>query len=163
MIVGILKEVNHDNKKGNGNMIVKFYDTVPDNLLKFSVVISKSKGKWVLCKHKERTTYEVPGGMRENGESILETAKRELYEETGAIDFNIKPISAYSYSISEDECSMQDETYGMLYYAEIERFEDELHYEIENIILSTNLNVNWTYKEIMPKLLEEAKKRNFMT
>lgn len=54
---------------------VKFYDTIDDALLKFAVVISQSKGKWVFCKHKERDTYEVPGGHREEGEDILETAK----------------------------------------------------------------------------------------
>ena len=61
---------------------VKFYDTVNDELLKFAVIISQSNGKWVFCKHKERNTWEVPGGHREDGEDILETAKRELYEET---------------------------------------------------------------------------------
>ena len=55
---------------------VKFYDTVDDSLLKFAVIISQSNGKWVFCKHKERDTYEVPGGHREAGENILETAKR---------------------------------------------------------------------------------------
>ena len=63
-------------------MEVKFYETIDDSLLKFAVIISKSCGKWVFCKHNERNTYEVPGGHREEGESILETAKRELHEET---------------------------------------------------------------------------------
>ena len=63
---------------------VKFYDSVDDSLLKFAVIVSQSNGKWVFCKHKERDAYEVPGGHREAGESILETAKRELQEETGA-------------------------------------------------------------------------------
>ena len=53
---------------------VKFYDQVSDKLLKFAVIISKTKGKWVFCKHKERDTYEVPGGRREENETILETA-----------------------------------------------------------------------------------------
>ena len=46
---------------------VRFYDTVNDELLKFAVIISQSNGKWVFCKHKERDTYEVPGGHREDG------------------------------------------------------------------------------------------------
>jgi hypothetical protein len=51
---------------GRGKVMeVKFYDTVNDELLKFAVIISQSNGKWVFCKHKERDTYEVPGGHRE--------------------------------------------------------------------------------------------------
>lgn len=50
---------------------VKFYDNVADEFLKFAVIISKTDNKWVFCKHKERETYEIPGGHREPGESIL--------------------------------------------------------------------------------------------
>lgn len=52
-------------------MEVKFYDTVNDELLKFAVIISQSNGKWVFCKHKERDTYEVPGGHSEMEKVVL--------------------------------------------------------------------------------------------
>ena len=57
---------------------VNFYDEVDDALLEFAVIISKTKGKWIFCKHKERDTFEVPGGRRESGEKIEEAAVREL-------------------------------------------------------------------------------------
>ena len=60
-------------------MKVNFYDSIEDSRLRFAVILAKTEGKWVFCKHRERDTYEVPGGHREPGESILETAKRELY------------------------------------------------------------------------------------
>jgi len=132
---------------------VKFYDTVDDSLLKFAVIIAKSAGKWVLCKHKARTTYEVPGGHREAGESIEETARRELYEETGATEYMIKPVCVYS--VQKDS---GQETFGMLYYAEVTSFEEELHSEIECISLLSELVENWTYPEIQPMLIEEAVK-----
>ncbi len=134
---------------------VKFYDTVEDELLKFAVIISKSNGKWVFCKHKERNTFEFPGGHRENKEDIFDTAKRELYEETGATEFTIKPICVYS--VTTDKNFNGEETFGMLYYAEITDFEKELHSEIERIILTDDLVDNWTYPEIQPKLLQKAK------
>lgn len=57
---------------------VKFYDKAEDGLLKFAVMVSRHNGKWVLCQHKNRNTYEWPGGHREKGEDILTCAKREL-------------------------------------------------------------------------------------
>ena len=141
---------------------VKFFDSVNDNLLKFAVIIAKTEGKWVFCKHRERDTYEVPGGHREIGEDILETAKRELQEETGAVDFDIRPICVYSVKgktrINEN---MDDESFGMLYYANIYSFE-ELHSEIEKILITDTLVENWTYPLIQPKLLEEAKNRGLI-
>lgn len=127
--------------KDISNMVeVKFYDNVVDELLKFAVIIAKTENKWVFCKHKERDTYEVPGGHREAGENIFETAKRELREETGAIDFNIEPICVYSVKgktrINEN---VDDETFGMLFVANISSFE-ELHSEIEKILITDKLD-----------------------
>ncbi len=50
---------------------VKFYDYVEDILLRFAVIVAKYKGKWVVCKHKERDTYEVAGGHREKMKALL--------------------------------------------------------------------------------------------
>lgn len=136
---------------------VKFYDNIEDGLLKFAVIIARAEGKWVLCKHKERSTYEVPGGHRESGEDILTTAKRELYEETGAIDFHIEPMCVYSVT-AKDNFDGQ-ESFGMLYFAEINSFEEELHSEIEKIYLMEDWPSEWTYPLIQPKLIEETKKR----
>lgn len=55
---------------------ITFYDQVADDRLLFAVIFAKTQGKWVFCKHRARDTYEVPGGHREPGESILEEAKR---------------------------------------------------------------------------------------
>ena len=46
---------------------VNFHNIVSDELLKFAVIVSKYDGKWVWCKHKDRDTYEIPGGHREMG------------------------------------------------------------------------------------------------
>ena len=141
---------------------VKFHESVDDNLLKFAVIISRSNGKWVFCKHRERDTYEVPGGHREANETILETAKRELQEETGAVDFEIKPICVYSVKgktrINEN---VDDETFGMLFIANVFSFE-EINSEIEKIIFVDELVDNWTYPLIQPKLIEEARRRGYL-
>ena len=136
------------------NTIVKFYEAVDDSLLKFAVIVAKSNGKWVFCKHKERNTYECPGGHREVGEYINDTAKRELYEETGALDYTIQPVCVYSVTAPDNFDGK--EIFGKLYYAEIQSFESELHSEIERIELFEDLPINWTYPQIQPLLLEKA-------
>jgi 8-oxo-dGTP diphosphatase len=130
---------------------VKFYDEVDDSLLKFAVIIAKTDNKWVFCKHRERNTFEVPGGHREAGEAIIDTARRELYEETGATDYNLKPVCVYSVTAPDNFDGK--ETFGFLFYADIHSFEPELHSEIERIEITDQLVDNWTYPLIQPKLL----------
>lgn len=140
---------------------IGFYDSVEDAFLRFAVIISKTEGKWVFCKHRERDTLEVPGGRREPGETILETARRELREETGAIDFSLRPVCAYSVkgknSINKTD---EDISYGMLFVSEVFSF-GEIHSEIEKIVISETLPDNWTYPAIQPKLMAEAERRGF--
>lgn len=135
---------------------VNFYDSVDDNLLKFAVIAAKTNGKWVFCKHKNRSTLEIPGGHREEGEDILATAKRELYEETGAIRFEIRPVCVYSVTAPNNFDG--NETFGMLFYAEISEFENELYCEIEKTVISDKMPTDWTYPEIQPALLKEIRK-----
>lgn len=139
---------------------VNFLDDVDDSLLKFAVIISKTNGKWVFCKHKERDTYEIPGGHREKGELISGTAKRELKEETGAVDFTIKPVCVYSVK-GKTSVNESDVNYGMLFVADIHSF-GEIHSEIEKIIIMENPIDNWTYPMIQPKLLQEAQRRGLV-
>lgn len=140
-------------------MKVKFYENIDDSLLKFAVIVSKSEGKWVFCKHKERDIYEIPGGHRDDGEAIEDTAKRELKEETGAIDFEIKPVCVYSVTGKNRVNETGEETYGMLYYADIKTFEDNLHSEMEKVVLFDTLPIEWTYPLIQPLLIDEYERR----
>lgn len=134
---------------------VRFYESAEDSLVKFAVILARAGGKWVFCKHRERTTLEVPGGHREAGETVDEAARRELREETGAKEFTIRPVCVYS--VVRDD---GPESFGGLYAAEIESFE-EVHSEIEKIVLLDEPpEDNWTYPEIQPHLLEEASRRS---
>ena len=136
---------------------VQFYDQVDDRKLKYAVIVTKSGGHWVFCKHRERDTLEIPGGHREPGEDILAAAKRELYEETGAVEFSIEPVCVYSVTAPWNYDGQ--ETFGMLFYADVKTFEKELHSEIERIVIRDNLPEAWTYPQIQPYLIREALRR----
>lgn len=141
---------------------INFYDDIDDDKLKFAVIIAKHKGKFIFCKHKDRTTFELPGGHREKGELILDTAKRELFEETGATEFEIQKICVYSVKgktkVNKND---EDESFGMLYFANVKSL-GELENEIESIVLSDKLLENWTYPLIQPLLIQEASRRGFI-
>lgn len=137
-------------------MSVNFYETVEDSLLKFAVIVAKTDGKWVFCMHKNRDTLEIPGGHREPNENIIDTAKRELVEETGAIDFTLKPICVYS--VAQENNFNAEETFGLLCYADIYTF-GNIDSEIEKIIIFDELPTNWTYPTIQPYLLAELERR----
>ena len=61
----------------------------------FVVIISVYRGKLMLSRHKNRSTWETQGGHIEGGESLIEAAGRELYEESGAVKYLLSPAFDY--------------------------------------------------------------------
>ena len=115
---------------------ISFHETdfVNESELAIAVVMVRHKDKWILCKHRKRDTWEIPGGHIEEGETWLEATKRELYEETGVTKAKIKPIAIYKLA-----------TYGMLSYAEVEEIGELPESEIEKIGYFDVLPENTTY------------------
>lgn len=135
---------------------VQFYQMVADEKLKFVVIASRYNDQWILCKHKDRSTYELPGGHRETGEKIIDSARRELEEETGAVKYQIEPVCVYSVIGKNRVNDTGEEMFGMLYLANITSCNDELHSEIEKTDFFSELPGNLTYPDIQPLLLEKA-------
>lgn len=99
---------------------------------------------------------KFPAGTGKRGEKIDDTAVRELTEETGAVDYEIRPLCVYSVTGKNEVISNNEETFGMLYYAEIFSFEKELHSEIEKVFLFDKLPLNMTYPDIQPIMIKYA-------
>lgn len=140
---------------------VRFYEDMDDERLKFAVIIAKNQNKYVFCRHRERDTWECPGGHREHGENIIDTAKRELYEETGALEFEIEPVCVYSVT-APDNLEGGRESFGMLFFADVKCFDTELHYEIEKIMITDELPAELRYPDIYPRLIKETKRRGYV-
>jgi 8-oxo-dGTP diphosphatase len=79
----------------NGNKVELFFsDHAFDKPAKHVLVICQYEGEWLLTQHKTRG-LEFPGGKMESGESLEDTANREVFEETGALLNKLIKIGEY--------------------------------------------------------------------
>lgn len=126
-------------------------DFVPGDVLTYSVITARHSGKWIFVRHHLRTTFEIPGGHIEPGESSHEAACRELMEETGAVDFTIQCVATYSV-MREGRTG-----WGRLYFAEVTRLGivPDIS-EIAEVVLSEEFIRNNTHPDIQPKLFEKV-------
>ncbi|NCB62294.1 MAG: NUDIX domain-containing protein [Clostridia bacterium] len=130
-------------------MSVDFYEEARDSDLKFAVIAARYEGKWLMCRQKGKDTWELPGGHREEGEGIHTAARRELWEETGAREFQLEPVAAYSYEYEGRK------DFGALFFANIwEMGEPPEEFEIEEIKLFETLPKAMSYPTIQPFLME---------
>lgn len=134
---------------------VRFYDELPaDAQPKYAVIIARYRGKLLWCRHRERSTWEVPGGHIEVGETAIEAAARELQEESGATDFTLTPVCWYRLHFHDGRLGSA----SLLCAAEVHAL-TELHAEIAEVRTFDDMPPALTYPDIQPHLLAEAIRR----
>ena len=132
---------------------VSFYDAqfMPGRRLTYSVIASLFGDRWIFVRHCDRTTWEIPGGHIEDGESPSDAAGRELMEETGAEQFELHCVATYSV---EKEGRIG---FGRLFYAKVSlmgQIPDKS--EIAEVQLMDHLPEYLTYPDIQPILFARA-------
>ena len=125
------------------------------NPYKYVVVLSFHNGKIVLSRHRQRDTWETQGGHIEKGETPLDAAKRELWEESGAKEFELIPLFDYRAGSEKDFAD------GQVFAALIQSFEPLPDSEMAEIRFFDALPERLTYPTITPILFAEAKKRGW--
>ncbi len=120
---------------------------------KYTVICSKYKGKWILSRHKKRNTWETQGGHIEAGETPLEAAKRELFEESGIMDADIYPVCDY-WGFNPFRCSN-----GMVFLAVVHSIGELPESEMKEIGIFDELPEKLTYPQTSPVLCAQAEKR----
>lgn len=133
---------------------INLYDHIKDNSkLIFVDIIAKYNGRWVLCKEKSRDTWECPGGHIDEGETPEQAAKRELWEETGATEFDIMHIGYYGAKGNDGIIKSVEEVFGQIYYADIKVIGKLPNFEIGQIGFFEELPKNWTYPYAHPMFI----------
>jgi len=113
---------------------------------RYVIIFARYQNKWLYSRHKDRETFESPGGHIEPGETPLQAAKRELYEETGALVFNIQPAFDYSVHTSVDFAN------GQVFFAQIEQLGPLPESEICEVRLYDTIPDKMTYPQVLPVL-----------
>ncbi len=119
---------------------------------KYVVVCSNYQGRWLFSRHKKRTTWETQGGHVEAGETPLEAARRELYEESGVTKADIYPVCDYK------GCKGTGFAYGMTFLAVVHELGKLPESEMQEVRLFEELPENLTYPAVTPLLVKEAEK-----
>ena len=119
---------------------------------KYTVICSSFRGKWILSRHKRRNTWETQGGHIEDGETPLECAKRELFEESGIRDADIYPVCDY-WGFNSQACSN-----GMVFLAVVHSLGELPESEMKETKIFDELPAELTYPQTSPKLYAEAEK-----
>ena len=114
----------------------------------YVVVLSSYDGKILLSRHRERDTWETQGGHIEPGETPMQAARRELFEESGAVRFDIRPLCDYW----AGKAYPHDGASGVVFAAEIGELGPLPQSEMAEVRLFDALPQNLTYPVITPVL-----------
>lgn len=136
------------------NISVIIYDiSQEDKLVWFTNIVCLYQWKWLLVRWKWKTTWELPWGHIENWETSLNSAKRELYEETWINWVDLEFLCSRKLEMLEKWITY----YGNVYIVNVLLLWELPDSEIEEISLFEEIPENLTYPFIQIDILNKAK------
>ncbi len=113
-----------------------------------SIVFPFYNSKFIMTYHIKRKGWEFPAGSREGGETPIECAVRETFEETGALISNIIAIGYYTVDINNEKRKTA------IYSADVERFEPKPRWsETDLVKIFDELPENISYSDDVYKIV----------
>ena len=106
----------------------------------------------------ERKPFVVLTGPTAVGKTALSI---ELAKAISGAIISADSMQVYKHMDIGSAKIMPEEMEGIRHYL-VDEFEPDLHSEIEKIVVMDTFPEKWTYPQIQPKLLEEAKRRGFV-
>ncbi len=138
---------------------INFHDLNNErNKFNYVVIVTQYKEKWVWVRQHNKLSWEIPGGHVDGDETPEMAAKRELWEETGALKYTLTAICDFSINNNGKQ------SYNRLFYCEIEQLGDLPESEIEEISFLSTTPKLLTHGKIQPILIDKVREiRNTTT
>lgn len=129
--INLTPEAAKDLEDSSGSIVFPFYDD-----------------KFIMTFHSTRKSWEFPAGRREEGESPLECALRESFEETGAILMDVIPLGYYTVKTKDGNKKTA------IYMSDVERFEPKPSWsETDLVKIFDEIPDNISYEDDVYKIV----------
>ena len=105
----------------------------------YVVMVSRYQAQWLMVRHKDRATWEFPGGHVETGETNFAAACREMLE-------------LFPYRVTVDGIISR----GWLFFADVQELAEKPDSEIAEYCLFDDLPANLTYPLVYKTIIGAA-------
>ncbi|MGN0743338.1 MAG: NUDIX domain-containing protein [Candidatus Fimadaptatus sp.] len=113
---------------------------------RYVVMLSRMDGRMLMSRHRDRATWQNQGGHIEPGETPLEAARRELFEESGALEYEMAPLCDYQFAHGA----------AVVYAVRVTRLGPLPESEMAEVRLFDEMPRELTYPEAGPELYDYA-------